>query len=402
MTEGDPSAAVEVDWRAIRRRLRENDYSCVFVLVKLPGVKGSPDDLLEDVATALEAANAAMDRDGEELVWAQGVIPSLKGPMVDLDWIGTEEQTEEWLDTFAETLAGLGWGGKVTAAPQAYPPEDTRAYESQPRLTCYLGTSITGTEALFAEGPGRWLAEADLTRDLCDFAVRWAALPGATTYLGESLSNVLIENPRPARELQAAAERSAQARLLSLLDRPYRSRSLSFDFHANITFQSGATDLGEPTPAWRDQLPAILEPFRFRPEAMDYGFIRPAPLLGHGGFRMRAQRRAAPLVGDTHYLINRHMWDRYIPDAYGIQLLTRTHLEKANDLSAWSVEEIRADRFLVQSKDLPAWWDNVEPPAELLEQARADFGEMVMTYAAIEADPHGWLPGRGRVAPKNG
>lgn len=66
---------------------------------------------------AMEHANTALDRDGEELVWAQSVIPSVKGPMVDLDWIGTDEQTQEWLDAFAEHLSESGWAGKVTAPP---------------------------------------------------------------------------------------------------------------------------------------------------------------------------------------------------------------------------------------------------------------------------------------------
>ena len=110
-------------------------------------ITGTPNHLLLALPAGLVAANysanVAMDRDGQELVWAQDVIPSVKGPMVDLDWIGTEEQTEEWLDTFAEALTGLGWGGKVTAGPEAYLPEDMDPYESRPRLTCYLGASVT-------------------------------------------------------------------------------------------------------------------------------------------------------------------------------------------------------------------------------------------------------------------
>jgi hypothetical protein len=48
----------------------------VYVVVQVPGVKGSPDDLLVDVQAAAERANAAMDRDGEELVWSPGASPA--------------------------------------------------------------------------------------------------------------------------------------------------------------------------------------------------------------------------------------------------------------------------------------------------------------------------------------
>jgi hypothetical protein len=92
------------------------------------------------------------------------------------------------------------------------------------------------------------------------------------------------------------------------------------------------------------------------------------------------------------------MWSRYVLDAHGAQVLTRHHLDRAHDLSAWSVTEIAPDRFLVQATDLAPWWDTLTPDPAVLARARVDFGDMIMTRAGIEADPHGWLPERGRVA----
>jgi hypothetical protein len=169
---------MRVAWPAILRRLTQNGHDGVYVVVKVPGVKGSPDDLLADVKAAMERANAAMDRDGEELVWAQAVIPSVKGPMVDLDWIGTDEQTEEWLDVFAGELARLGRAGQVTAAPQAFFPEDFGEYWKQSRLTCYLGLAVEDPSAFYTPGPAGWHGEKELTREVCRFAVEWGRCPG--------------------------------------------------------------------------------------------------------------------------------------------------------------------------------------------------------------------------------
>jgi hypothetical protein len=385
---------MRVAWPTILRRLTQNGHDGVYVVVKVPGVKGSPDDLLADVQAATERANAAMDRDGEELVWAQAVIPSVKGPMVDLDWIGTDEQTEEWLDVFAEALTGLGWAGQVTAAPQAFFPEDFGGYFGQPRLTCYLALAVEDPSGYFAPGPGRWLAEQDLTADLCRFAVEWTAMPGAATYLSEATSQVLIDDPRPAQALMTGAVRSAQASVTTLLTKPYRTRSASFYFNARVSFQAGADFSGTATPAWRDQARAVIEPLLYLPERMDYGMIRADGGLGSS---FTASGRAEPYVDESLCALNRHMWSRYVPDAQGMQLLTRQHLDRAHDLSSWSVTEVAQDRFLVQAADLAPWWDSYTPDLAVLAQARSDFGDMIMTLADIEADPHGWLPGRGRA-----
>lgn len=62
----DAYPGIEVAWPAIRRRLRQNGNDSVYVTVKVPDVKGSPDTLLADMETAMERANTAMNRDGEE------------------------------------------------------------------------------------------------------------------------------------------------------------------------------------------------------------------------------------------------------------------------------------------------------------------------------------------------
>jgi hypothetical protein len=86
-----------------------------------------------------------------------------------------------------------------------------------------------------------------------------------------------------------------------------------------------------------------------------------------------------------------------VQDAHGAQLLTRQHLDQARDLSAWLLTEVAPDRFLVQAADLAPWWDTYAPDPDVVARARRDFGDMIITLADIEADPHGWLPGRGRA-----
>ncbi|WP_110180949.1 hypothetical protein [Nocardioides solisilvae] len=89
----------------------------------------------------------------------------------------------------------------------------------------------------------------------------------------------------------------------------------------------------------------------------------------------------------------------YVPDAFGVQLLTSAHLERAHDLSRWRVEQVAAERYLVSAADLEPWvtrqprephrpHDVAPRPFDVQEQARADFGAMILTPETINAhDP---------------
>ena len=94
--------------------------------------------------------------------------------------------------------------------------------------------------------------------------------------------------------------------------------------------------------------------------------------------------------------LNRHLWSSFVPDAFGIQLLTSEHLRRANDLTDWTVEEVAPDRWIVRSRDLAAWFRVPDgqalrqerfPDQQVRAKARQDFGEMILTRAAAKANP---------------
>ncbi len=51
------NAVIHVAWLAFRRRLRQNGNDGAYIVVKVPGVKGSPADLLADLQATMERAN---------------------------------------------------------------------------------------------------------------------------------------------------------------------------------------------------------------------------------------------------------------------------------------------------------------------------------------------------------
>ncbi|GAA2230488.1 hypothetical protein GCM10010413_29910 [Promicromonospora sukumoe] len=80
---------------------------------------------------------------------------------------------------------------------------------------------------------------------------------------------------------------------------------------------------------------------------------------------------------------------KYVLDAYGIQVLTGTHLEHARDLSGWNITELGNDRHLVSHPDPEAWYAEDVPGAAILARARQDFGGLIITdenYRAFRAE----------------
>ena len=88
------------------------------------------------------------------------------------------------------------------------------------------------------------------------------------------------------------------------------------------------------------------------------------------------------------WLFHRHLWASRVFDVHGVQLLTSQHLQHARDLSAWRVEQVAPDRWLVSARDLHPWydvtdyvdWHGVQAGSpEFLVSARHDFGDMILT-----------------------
>jgi hypothetical protein len=73
-----------------------------------------------------------------------------------------------------------------------------------------------------------------------------------------------------------------------------------------------------------------------------------------------------------------------IPEPSGIQVLTNTHLDAAHDLSGWITTRLEHDHFLVEARDPGPWYaeprrGNQLVHGEVIEQARRDFGDMLLT-----------------------
>lgn len=388
---------MQVMLSAIKRRLAANGGDGVVVLVTANGITASSVDLMADVEVARNSANAALNRNDQELVWGAPAEPSPKGPILSLDWIGTDEELEEWLDLFAATLTTFGRSGSVSAAPQAHFPKALDPLFATDRLVSSLAFTLP-VPTPYGYPPFTWLVDGATTREVVEHAIRWGRIPGASVYVAERTSQFLVDDSDPTGMLTAAVERSGLAGLAYLHQPTYELHFVRTRPLGEVVYQAASVDR-----TWKSFMELSREPLRYHGAKLDLAFIR----LSRSSvptFLDQGQLPPPPgiqSVGD--FTRNRHLYDSYVPDAHAVQVLTAKHLAKAHDLSRWSTEALGNDRYLVEARDLGPWFSDSEhakgnrqaqPDSAVVAEARHDFGRMILTQSDLEADPLAWLPGR--------
>lgn len=150
-------------------------------------------------------------------------------------------------------------------------------------------------------------------------------------------------------------------------------------------------EIGAQVP-WQQRLEAVQSALDSIPtQYLDLAFIRPAPRYVRSWTAIDV-RHKLPDLHERNIRYNRHLLSRYTPDAHGIQILTDQHLTRARDLSAWNIQELGHGRYLVEADDTTPWYSTPLPDQDVVDQARADFGDMILTKEVIAANPPPWKP----------
>lgn len=367
---------------AIYRRLRENGGDGVLLLCRKAGRGRRPTPA--DLAVVAAAVKQANDVVPEGTVAAQeSVIPSPTGVVVNLDWVDRKALTDRWLAAFGQNLAGQGWSGSVTAAPQAHWPQWLQEIHT-PNLTVY---------AAYHAAPelwGQWGVDPNTTRELCREAVRWGTLEGADIYFSSGTVQVLLADPDVSHQLEAMLLLAGRAGFAYMRRMPLQVRWLRFDWRGEAVWL-----IHDPSRPWIERLAAVRSRLLVVPEQLDVAFVRlRRATWATSWLDLDAADPSFPFVDPMDLLRHRHLWAQHVPDAHGAQLLTRAHLDRATDLGGWDVTTVGKDRFLVQSRDLDAWYAGDRPDEDVLRAARRDFGDMILTSNHL---PIRWavLGGRG-------
>ncbi len=133
---------------------------------------------------------------------------------------------------------------------------------------------------------------------------------------------------------------------------------------------------------WAEEVAALTNQMLLHRDHADHGFVRHLMSTASGwGSVVKAYPPRPPAERDARLLEACR-----VNDAYGVQLLTGEHLARTHDLSGWQVRQVSDRLHLVEAADPAAWFAQDEPTPEALEQARADFGDAILTTEEARAD----------------
>ena len=366
---------VVVETTAIRARVAlraQQAASGVDLWVTLPG--------LERHRAAAEISNAISRSSGNTPdIWV--VLPTTTGTYVWLEDLATWEAR---IAQLAADLERRGNDGSIAVAPveswQSLSSEDPYptaviAHRMQPPVT-------EGPFNVVGMPEPRWGVPSPVNDALLQQAAEWVCLPGFNAHIAD-FAFIPVSKEDAAEILETLLLQGSRRMQLISHSAPGGKirRSILFETFGQ-TLWSDLNPDARPTELAERLTNRVVE---FAPD-LDYAAIHPT----------------FPGTNATHYATtsiwrrNRHLWASFVPDAFGIQVLTTEHLQRAHDLTSWTVDEIDPNRWIVRARDLTSWFavpDGISlaqerfPSPAVRAQARDDFGAMILTRAAAKANP---------------
>lgn len=371
MATNDPRQ-VHVNWESIQGVLNEYGWDDLYLLFTQDGSPLPRDEGLAAAEDAMQRATAAVS---EEVIFGRDVQPSPYGPVVWIDHLTSEDGLRTWLSVFASSLEGAGWSGRV-GVPQTGLPE---RYHNRPRTrrpTAFVAYQLDVPGSNPSVPTRRPVTPWD-TPALCRDAMKWALFEGAQAYVDTGSYPILFDLSH-SDEILAWLADFGGAGLTFLRMEPFRICEMTLMGRVGQCVYQ----LDDERLDWVALVGEITQPLIRHPDALDLAFVR----MERAGVNSWFDIKGPPLphVSENEFVANRHLWDQFVPDVHGIQLLTEAHLARAGNLDAWDVQRLTPGRYLVQAKDLGPWFAGEETDPDILAAARQDFHNMLLTYEVIE------------------
>lgn len=283
---------------------------------------------------------------------------------------GLDDHAEAWLEQLAANLHRAGIDGALTGAPPTGNPVWARD------LPVNLLYGLTGHQPrVGASWYAGWMPSRQTLSASIDLSAYWLTRHEASLVAAADLrSRFCVNAPGAAHIMTGDVVRGGDALALGYDEARQEVR------YAHV-LQPACTSLATSSArmTWLEHVDELRTALVSQPlEDVTIAMLSPAPW---------SSLQNAPSGDDeAHgraYDYHPERWHEFTLDPVGIQILTNTHLAKASDLSAWTTTRLDADHTLVEARDLEPWYagaPNGEPvdPA-VLEQARRDFGDMILT-----------------------
>lgn len=357
----------------------------VFVLVR---AVGGPGDLIDSVTEAIAASNGVRGPgSADSRTTGRYVFQTSNGVMFKVQGPGSFADLRTWLDSLRAALAKEGWRGTILGPSNSPAPSNARRF-SGGHIPWKANLWLTPTRPYTHTKPPIWGVPIEATREVTDFATAWVDEVQGTNYVFAGQGNYKVGVHRvPADLLAAGLDEGGQAYVSNLALKPLTER-LVYMHYGKAEFSVRSVE-----EHWRDSIGAVRRCLVSLGHLVDYGCVAFAMDCRDGleGEELSMGSRRGLKPGE--WQMNRHMWASHVPEVYGMQILTKTHLERASDLREWAISSVGNGRYLVEAKDLGPWYSQGKPYARGF--ARFDFADLILTEAAIRADPRGWVDNDG-------
>jgi hypothetical protein len=134
---------------------------------------------------------------------------------------------------------------------------------------------------------------------------------------------------------------------------------------------------------WRDAVNGMHEVLRAAAPWAVYGFVKrgSSPKHAVAGRSLRRDWPDIPHVAVLPAERARHLEDRYVPDAFGLQLLGPGHADRLPEGGPWTITPMAGGVTVVEHHDRAAWYDDALPDPMALDRARHDLGPLLMRDA---------------------
>ncbi|MGY1652860.1 hypothetical protein [Geodermatophilus sp. SYSU D01119] len=389
---GNLVVAVSVDFKRLKRALRDEDGPWLLVSASSPGALG---ELLESWVAEAEPRLS-------QLPGLMGV--QLLGPLALPDGVyllrpvtyADSKRLVAVVTDLSATLQAAGLDARIDVAPTKWSPLGD-IHEGH-RLTAVSVTlpwrpgSLGRREERRAAGPPYMLRgwyRSDLQEEawaaVVDTALAWCQELGSGAtgdrYVTHGLSSLQTAPAQWEATARLALGSTNMPLQASVEDWPGEARQVCFEHRPHrVLFQldEGAFGSAESTVA---RVRELIE--RLTPHITSAFVMRAAhaPTIQTAWLLRGWARTAAPAAPVTQIHALAPMDDRRIIDAFGVMYLGPGFRGLAADPQLYRVEQLGAGRLLTAT-DPDAWFrtDGRTPQSEVLEAARADIADAIVTY----------------------
>lgn len=381
---------IQVRSSAIEKAWREGGQDSVWVLLNAPSYDGGAEAAHAAFEVAVTTANdRAAGRGDDNDAYAEAPAPTPAGFAVLMSRASDRAALRRFVEDLAVVLEASGFGGALTAAGDAASP--TWAHGG-PVLAAFL-TWVPDLDAM-ARDPqraSRWHVAADRTARTTGLAATWAGPPTERTIVRVGQHAVELAGTPTAPDVADLLARGVAATGmagLEIVDEPAQVVRQSALAPGGETVLQTAADAAHE-PSREDTVHLLREALVALPADLHQAFIRPTVRRALSAQMLDATVKL-PGIREHHVRYNKHLLDRFVPDVHGIQVITDQHLARLEDTRNWRITPLDGGRHLVEAEDLEPWYAATLPDPAVLDAARAQFAEILLSPEVIRAHPAPW------------